>query len=274
MIAIKQAIEALEELVEYAETAGFDWSLDNARAALAALRSMPAEPVNDALNTLCKMLHSGEEVEGDDGLAMLVPMGLWNEAQEAIESLVGEDDTTPPPAPVLSDADQAHSPECNDEHEAACKFDPLDTAGNRHHEFRYAGYKGQPLKTGCTADQAAAYREGVRAAARPLTAATSAPSAEQSSVVEPVAWALFNEDGDVSMVFLDRTEAAEYCDGDEPVPLYTTPPTAPVLTDAEIQEMWDEHKRAAWNNTLINPVVFARAIEQAVIAHGVGRRDL
>jgi hypothetical protein len=44
-MSIKQAIEALEELVEYAETAGFDWSLDNARAALAALRSMPAEPV-------------------------------------------------------------------------------------------------------------------------------------------------------------------------------------------------------------------------------------
>ena len=44
-MSIKQAIEALEELVEYAEEAGFDWSLDNARAALAALRSMPAEPV-------------------------------------------------------------------------------------------------------------------------------------------------------------------------------------------------------------------------------------
>ena len=46
MNLIKQAIEALEELVEYAEEAGFDWSLDNARAALAALRSMPqGEPV-------------------------------------------------------------------------------------------------------------------------------------------------------------------------------------------------------------------------------------
>lgn len=47
------------------------------------------EQVADALNTLCKMMHSGEEVEGDDGLAMLVPMDLWNEAQEAIELLVG-----------------------------------------------------------------------------------------------------------------------------------------------------------------------------------------
>jgi len=66
-----------------------------------ATHTQPAsEPVAraDALNTLCKMLHSGEEVEGDDGLAMLVPMDLWNEAQEAIESLVGEDDATPQPA--------------------------------------------------------------------------------------------------------------------------------------------------------------------------------
>ena len=52
------------------------------------------EQVADALNTLCKMLHSGEEVEGDDGLAMLVPMDLWNEAQEAVELLIGEDDGT------------------------------------------------------------------------------------------------------------------------------------------------------------------------------------
>lgn len=63
------------------------------------------EQVADALNTLCKMLHSGEEVEGDDGLAMLVPMDLWNEAQEAIELLVGEDEDTQHTAAVLlSDA--------------------------------------------------------------------------------------------------------------------------------------------------------------------------
>lgn len=48
----------------------------------------------DALNTLCKMLHSVEEVEGDDGLAMLVPMDLWNEAQDAIKLLISEDDGT------------------------------------------------------------------------------------------------------------------------------------------------------------------------------------
>lgn len=60
-------------------------------------------------------------------------------------------------------------------------------------------------------------------------------------------------------------------------PLYATTPTAPkvvssnlpvvstaVLSDAEIQELWDEHKRTAWNKPLISPVVFARAIERAV----------
>jgi hypothetical protein len=73
---------------------------DNACARDYATAQPASEPVAraDALNTLCKMLHSGEEVEGDDGLAMLVPMDLWNEAQEAIESLVGEDDATTQPA--------------------------------------------------------------------------------------------------------------------------------------------------------------------------------
>ena len=61
-------------------------------------QAQPTRPLTetqaDALNTLFKMLHSGEEVEGYDGLAMLVPMDLWNEAQEAIELLIGEDDCT------------------------------------------------------------------------------------------------------------------------------------------------------------------------------------
>lgn len=45
--------------------------------------------------------------------------------------------------------------------------DPLDTAGNRHPQMRYAGYKGQPLAMkNCTADEIAAYDEGVRASKR------------------------------------------------------------------------------------------------------------
>ena len=71
-------------------------------------RAQAAQPEQeDALNTLCKMLHSSEEVEGDDGLAMLVPMDLWNEAQEAIELLVGEDDDTEPSTPVQAEAPTA-----------------------------------------------------------------------------------------------------------------------------------------------------------------------
>jgi len=49
MNPIEQAIEALEELVEYAETAGFDWSLDNARAAISALQQ-PSRPADIAAN--------------------------------------------------------------------------------------------------------------------------------------------------------------------------------------------------------------------------------
>lgn len=105
-MSIKQAIEALPPLPEFTGWIGANdqdpdagemgYTAEQMREyALAALRSMPAEPVDDALNTLCKMMHSGEEVEGDDGLAMLVPIDLWNEAQEAIELLVGEDDATP-----------------------------------------------------------------------------------------------------------------------------------------------------------------------------------
>ena len=39
----------------------------------------------------------------------------------------------------------------------------LDTPGNRHPEFRFAGYSGEPLPAQYTSDQHAAYDEGVRA---------------------------------------------------------------------------------------------------------------
>jgi len=56
--------------------------------------------------------------------------------------------------------------------------DPLDTAGNRHPQMRYAGYKGQPLSVqNCTADEIAAYDEGVRASKK-----------YQQPAQEPVAW--------------------------------------------------------------------------------------
>lgn len=44
---------------------------------------------DDALNTLAKVLHSGEEMEGEDGAVMVVDLALWNEGCEAIEALIG-----------------------------------------------------------------------------------------------------------------------------------------------------------------------------------------
>ena len=159
-MSIKQAIEALEELVEYAETAGFDWSLDNARAAIAALRSMPAGN-NDvdlllrAVFELCEATEEAPEVaprnEHQRGFdkgrrfeakAIRRAVGDWFQATFCGRSFMGEpvlavapkkpvpfnekrctscggslpitgrldqtgecECTTPPPAPVLSDAE-------------------------------------------------------------------------------------------------------------------------------------------------------------------------
>lgn len=64
----------------------------------------PAVPADAALNTLAKLFHSGEEIEGDDGAAMMVEMALWNEGCEALEALIGEgDDETfaTPAAPAV-----------------------------------------------------------------------------------------------------------------------------------------------------------------------------
>lgn len=50
---------------------------------------------DDALNTLAKVFHSGEEFEGDDGMEMAVDLALWNEGCEAVEMLIGgEEDET------------------------------------------------------------------------------------------------------------------------------------------------------------------------------------
>ncbi len=72
------------------------------RAELDALRGQKDE----ALNTLCKVFHAGEEFEGQDGMIMAVDLALWNEGCEAIERLVGgEEDGASPyarPAPAQS----------------------------------------------------------------------------------------------------------------------------------------------------------------------------
>ena len=45
-----------------------------------------------------------------------------------------------------------------------------------------------------------------------------------------------------------------------------TQPRPKPLSDEAIQKLWAAHERTAWNTVLINPVVFARAIEAA---HGI-----
>ena len=52
---------------------------------------------------------------------------------------------------------------------------------------------------------------------------------------EPVAWMTFTEEGDPDMVFLDRLEACQYCeDDDPPKPLYTAPQPSPTAQAAEV----------------------------------------
>ena len=49
----------------------------------AALSTAAQPPADGALNTIAAMFHSGEEIEGPDGLAMMVDMALWNDALNA-----------------------------------------------------------------------------------------------------------------------------------------------------------------------------------------------
>lgn len=83
---------------------------DAMRAELDALKVQKDE----ALNTLCKVFHAGEEFEGPGGMIMAVDLALWNEGCEALEAIVGgeEDNASPcahpiPPAPsVISVPDE------------------------------------------------------------------------------------------------------------------------------------------------------------------------
>lgn len=62
-----------------------------------------------------------------------------------------------------------HSKECLAEHEAAYKSNEYDTDGNRHPEFRYKGYKGEPLPNNHTIAQFNAYVEGIKARVSPIS---------------------------------------------------------------------------------------------------------
>jgi hypothetical protein len=65
---------------------GFGGNLDE------AFERAPAVPSEAALNTLARLFHNGEEIEGDDGAAMMVDLSLWHEASEAFDSLIGDGD--------------------------------------------------------------------------------------------------------------------------------------------------------------------------------------
>ena len=81
----------------------------------------------------------------------------------------------------------------------------------------WAGVDAQALREGFTAaDMATAEARGFR------------DGAASAMAGEPMAWMTFTEEGDPDMVFLDRLEACQYCeDDDPPKPLYlAAPPTA------------------------------------------------
>lgn len=57
---------------------------------------------SSALNTLARMFHNGEEMEGPDGMAVSVDLALWHEASEAFDVLIGDCD-----AETLADSTEA-----------------------------------------------------------------------------------------------------------------------------------------------------------------------
>lgn len=59
------------------------------KIALSATAAQP--PADGALNTIAAMFHSGEEIEGPDGLAMMVDMSVWNDALDAFEGIIGDE---------------------------------------------------------------------------------------------------------------------------------------------------------------------------------------
>ena len=80
-----------------------------------------------------------------------------------------------------------------------------------------------------TAVDAQGLREGFTAADMATAEARGFRDVAASAMAgEPMAWMTFTEEGDPDMVFLDRLEACQYCeDDDPPKPLYlAAPPTA------------------------------------------------
>ena len=57
----------------------------------AALSTAAQPPADGALNTIAAMFHSAEEIEGPDGLAMMVDMSVWNDALDAFDEIIGDE---------------------------------------------------------------------------------------------------------------------------------------------------------------------------------------
>ena len=71
------------------ETRGkFDALVEETRTVLSTAAQPPAD---GALNNIAAMFHSAEEIEGPDGLAMMVDMSVWNDALDAFDKIIGEE---------------------------------------------------------------------------------------------------------------------------------------------------------------------------------------
>ena len=92
-VAAQAALTALENLHEIdTETECITIDVrDEIDALRAALASAAQPPADGALNTIAAMFHSGEEIEGPDGLAMMVDMSVWNDALDAFEGIIGDE---------------------------------------------------------------------------------------------------------------------------------------------------------------------------------------
>lgn len=109
------------------------------------------------------------------------------------------------------------------------------------------------------AQQALEALEQDNPAGRTATIAALRAALEQQAEPEPVAW-MCPEDPDRETAFYWRPGHCENC-GKQRIPLYTAPPQRKPLTDAEIQELSQQHK---FDSRMEK---FVRVIERA---HGIG----
>ena len=137
-----------------------------------------AEALKSQLKSLEVGLKTIQLAEGDYGIGL----GMTNieEAIDNIRNLINQptQNASPCKGKNCGTTDNRHSQECQDEHEDAYRSNEYDTAGNRNPSFRYAGYKGYPLKTPHTSDQYLAYCEGIKASSNYISHTQQPPQKE------------------------------------------------------------------------------------------------